>query len=77
MWVQFEGGNKTRAGTINIATLPCSYAHCVPSRFSPNELHLIVTNRPNTAALYSCAIIDNDSNKVLLYVEALLVQSNN
>ena len=32
-----QGGNKTRAGTINIATLPRSYAHCTSSRFSPNE----------------------------------------
>ena len=32
--IQFAGGNKTRAGTINITTLLCSYAHCAPSRFS-------------------------------------------
>ena len=37
MRVQFKGGDTTRAGTINIAILPHSYAHCPPSRFSPNE----------------------------------------
>ena len=35
LWEQFEGGNKTRAGTINITTLPHLYVHCIPSRFSP------------------------------------------
>ena len=37
MRVQFEGGNNTRVGTINIATLPCSYTHCASGRFSQNE----------------------------------------
>ena len=37
MQVQFEGRNNTRAGSINIATLPHSYTHCAPSSFSPNE----------------------------------------
>ena len=35
MRVQFEGRNNTRSGAINIATLPCSYAHCASERFSP------------------------------------------
>ena len=30
MRVQFEGGNKTRVGTINIAALPHSYMDCAP-----------------------------------------------
>ena len=30
MQVQFEGGDKTRAGSINIATLPRSYMHGLP-----------------------------------------------
>ena len=37
MQVQFMDGNKTRAGTINIATLPRSFAHCTPSSFSLKE----------------------------------------
>ena len=37
MRVQFKGGNKARAGTVNITTLLRSYVHCVPSRFSPNK----------------------------------------
>ena len=37
MRVQFEGGDNTRVGAINIITLPLSYVHCAPSRFSPNE----------------------------------------
>ena len=66
MRVLFERGNKTRVKTINITTLPCSYAHCAPSRFSLNEhenLGLIIINRPDTAILYSWTIIDNDFNE--------------
>ena len=40
--VQFEGQNKTRVGTINIATLPCLHAHCTSSGFCPKK-HEICT----------------------------------
>ena len=38
MRVQFKGANKTRAGTINIATLPCSYG-CVWGVDSVKSIH--------------------------------------
>ena len=37
MQVQYEGGNNTRAGIIIITTFLRWYAHCAPSRFSPNK----------------------------------------
>ena len=59
MRVQFKGENKTRAGTINIATLPHLYVHCAPSELSPNKYEIctwIVANQPNshTVQLSDC-----------------------
>ena len=69
MRVQLEGENNIRAGTIIITTLPHSYAHCAPSRFSQNaeqtwNLLMIIINQPDSAVLYSWVIINDNFSKL-------------
>ena len=61
MRVQFESGNNTRAGTSNVATLPCKYAHALLADSARTSV--IDMNRPNSAVLYSWAIVDDDFSK--------------
>ena len=71
---QFEGGNKTRAGTINITTILHSYAHCTPSRFCLNKREIctwwwyVLSNRTTCRLRFQ---------QIRLHIEALLTQLNN
>ena len=78
MWVQFEGGNKARVGSINIATLLHSYTHGASNSFSTNKwenLYMMVINRPKLALLYDQATVWSryeQFQQVMLYAEALV-----
>ena len=50
MWVQFEDGNKTRAGSINIATLP----HWYTDGTSNN----IISVQTNMKSIYLAVLCD-------------------
>ena len=55
MQVLIEGGNKTRAGSINVTTLPRSCVHCTSKQFQC-EIKKIA-NRPELAVPYDRSIV--------------------
>ena len=78
LWEQFEGGNKTRVGTINITTILHSYAHCTPSRFVWTNVKSALDDDNSCAVQLSnrttCRL---RFQQIRLHIEVLLAQLNN